>query len=110
MFGQKSTLHLGWVHNGGVTFFLFQSGSTFWSNVMPANWLQVFLPQIGGKTLKQLVLPGSHDAGMSVITGDAAGIPCNVLTQSYGIGGQLNLGSRFFDIRPVIGECCFWDI
>ena len=48
-------------------------------------------------------MPGSHDAGMSTLTsGTAMGTRANVITQTQSIGGQLNAGSRYFDIRPVI--------
>ena len=64
----------------------------------------------GSRTLKSLIMPGSHDAGMSVLTN------CDlfsqlfsikksaVQTQSLDITGQLNAGSRYFDIRPAFGK------
>lgn len=97
---QGSTIPLGWVHDGQVNWVL--SGQ-FVSNRPPPNWLQTNLPQIGKLTLQKLSIPGSHDAGMSRITGGTAfGNACNSLTQTVGIDGQLTSGSRYFDIRPVI--------
>lgn len=67
------------------------------------------LPVIGGRTLKQLAIPGTHDAGMSSITGHTVfGTPCDTITQSETINGQLRMGSRYFDIRPVISKGEFY--
>ena len=65
--------------------------------------MQDSLDIIGGRTLKQICIPGSHDAGMSVKNGGTAGTnPGNTLTQGLNIGNQLVAGARYFDIRPVI--------
>jgi len=69
----------------------------------PAHWMQDSLSPIGNKQLKQISITGSHDSGMSEINGKTLGAtPCNVLTQSQDVKGQLMLGARYFDIRPVI--------
>lgn len=103
---QGSTFNLGWAHDGHMTFVLSGKPSTgFWSTGGPADWMHRNLPTIGGRTLKQLAMPGTHDAGMSTITGSTAfGGKCNGQTQTQNIGGQLALGSRYFDIRPAISE------
>lgn len=70
---------------------------------LPSNWLHANLETLGALTLRQLCLPGAHDAGMSVLNDHTVfGMECNVLTQSQGIGGQLRQGTRYFDLRPVI--------
>lgn len=55
------------------------------------------------KKLGDLVMPGSHDAGMSVLRNcsDGSGIIIGPFTktQSLSIGEQLTVGSRYFDIR-----------
>jgi hypothetical protein len=98
--GQGSTIPLGWKHDGTVNWVL--SGQ-FTSSRPPANWMQVNLGDIGNLSLRQLSMPGSHDAGMSKRTG-GTGLTndCNTLTQTTGIAGQLAAGARYFDIRPVI--------
>jgi len=55
-------------------------------------------------TLKDIVIPGAHDAGMSMLTevaGQQKGTinSCNTLTQRLNIAGQLNAGIRMFDFR-----------
>ncbi|MDB5087096.1 MAG: hypothetical protein JWR09_1090 [Mucilaginibacter sp.] len=71
----------------------------------PAHWISDFLlPQKSNYTLKDIVIPGSHDAGMSVLKaagGKDAGIinECNTLTQLHDINGQLRSGIRMFDLR-----------
>ncbi len=66
-------------------------------------WMQANLDKLGEKTLRQLCLPGSHNAGMGIFTsGTPFASPCNTLTQTSLVLGQLQLGSRYFDIRPVV--------
>lgn len=60
-----------------------------------ADWMSDRLDAIGGKTLKELVLPATHDSGM--FTG---GLSAVAQTQSLSIYGQLSNGIRFFDLRP----------
>lgn len=70
-----------------------------------ARWMSDFLlPQKGDYSLKDIVIPGSHDAGMSVLKaagGKSAGIinECNTLTQIHDLNGQLQAGIRMFDLR-----------
>jgi hypothetical protein len=64
----------------------------------------LLLPSKAQYTLKDIVIPGSHDAGMSVLTaagGTQSGTinECNTLTQKQKIGSQLNAGIRLFDLR-----------
>jgi 1-phosphatidylinositol phosphodiesterase len=55
--------------------------------------------------LSNIIMPGSHDAGMSVVQGKRAvgfgwAVPdASIITQDLDIAGQLNAGTRFFDIR-----------
>lgn len=66
--------------------------------------MQNNLDLLGKRNLRHICIPGSHDAGMSVRNGGTAfACDCNTLTQTSGILGQLQLGMRYFDIRPVIG-------
>jgi len=58
-------------------------------------------------TLKDIVIPGSHDAGMSVLTatgGSQKGTinECNTLTQSLNIETQMVTGIRMFDLRAGV--------
>ena len=59
-----------------------------------ANWMHDRLNQIGSKMVKQLFIPGSHDAGM--YTG---GFSTLGKTQELSIYGQLAAGVRYFDLR-----------
>lgn len=107
---QGSVIDLGWRHNvppnASVPFILAGQEGDYWSNHPPVAWMQAALPTFGGRTLGQFCMPGSHDAGMSTVTsgrflGGTIG-QGDVITQTNSIGGQLQLGSRFFDIRPVL--------
>ncbi|MDR6940799.1 phosphatidylinositol-specific phospholipase C domain-containing protein [Mucilaginibacter pocheonensis] len=78
---------------------------SYFTNYNPANWMEdTLFPAKGNFTLKDIVIPGSHDAGMSALngTGGTQGSsinPCNTLTQTQNIGKQLNAGIRMFDLR-----------
>ncbi|KAJ7114394.1 PLC-like phosphodiesterase [Mycena epipterygia] len=56
----------------------------------PTDWMQANIGLLGSRPLINIVIPGSHDAGMSQING--------------AFGGQLSAGSRYFDIRSVISD------
>ncbi|BDD07739.1 hypothetical protein FUAX_01710 [Fulvitalea axinellae] len=56
------------------------------------NWMRDLLPIIGGRTLGQVVMPGSHDAGMYETSLGQ--------TQDKNLYEQLKAGVRFFDLRP----------
>lgn len=70
------------------------------------NWMQQIYDSIKWRSLRQVCLPFSHDSGMVaffVDTSMAGLIPVgNVATQTLDIGGQLDAGARFFDIRPCL--------
>ncbi len=67
------------------------------------NWMQDTLSTIGNKTLRDICIPGSHDSGMSIKEAGTVGArEDNVITQFYNIGKQLEFGTRYFDVRPVI--------
>jgi hypothetical protein len=100
---QGSILNLGWNHNGYVNFILSGQQGSFTSSNLPTSWMQNNLNILGNRSLRQICIPGSHDAGMSVRTSGTAGaFDCNTLTQTRNIQGQLQAGARYFDIRPVI--------
>jgi hypothetical protein len=68
-----------------------------------ANWMGANLPSFGSKVLRQLSIPGSHDAFTSRI-GQCSllGRPCAAKTQDSTLFDQLQSGVRYFDIRPAI--------
>lgn len=78
---------------------------SYFTNYDPARWMEdILFPAKGNLTLKDIVIPGSHDAGMSALNGtggkQAGSINnCNTLTQKLNIGKQLNAGIRMFDLR-----------
>lgn len=106
---QGSTVPVGWDWNrndsgGHVTFVLAGEPNYFQVSGQQAGpWMQNTLPLLGAQPLRHLCMPGSHDAGMSVYTsGTAFTHDCNTLTQHVNILAQLQLGARYFDVRPVI--------
>lgn len=78
--------------------------------INPACWMEVFNNKVNGKffnlPLNMVSLPASHDAGTSVATKcTSLASTAQTQTQTLDIGGQLNAGIRYFDLRP-----CVWDI
>ena len=76
----------------------------------PPNWMQANLATLGDRTLRNLAIPGSHDAGMSSFSDNSKtgfGTEANTRTQTLDLAGQLAAGARYFDIRPVISGGVF---
>jgi len=68
-----------------------------------AGWMQHHLPVVGDLPVSQLCMPASHDAGTYRLGYHTSfGTESNVLTQTCSISDQLELGVRYFDIRPAL--------
>eukprot|EP01040_Poterioochromonas_malhamensis_P011510 gene11510-12549_t len=79
------------------------------NSVSGESWMSRLLPLFGDRCLRDITLPGSHDAGMSEIHSSTAfSDATNTKTQSLNIHDQLIRGSRYFDIRPIIGGGQYW--
>jgi len=78
----------------------------YWSSANPpVTYLHSMLNVIGERKLKYVTMIGSHDAGMSEIDGSTAFSTWqNTQTQWLDVYGQLVRGSRWFDIRPCLGN------
>lgn len=99
----NAVIPIGFNWNGYVVFALAGTNGNFVTNTPAGAWLQANLGMLGGRTLRELCMPGAHDSGMSMLSGStAAGFLCNTQTQTTGVLGQLQAGARYFDIRPVI--------
>ncbi|PRP70995.1 hypothetical protein BUE93_08535 [Chromobacterium amazonense] len=106
---QGSVLPLGWDHDGYVNFILAGQIGSFTSSNPLTSWMQSNLTLLRQRTLRQLCLPGSHDSGMSQNHAHTAfGQPCNTITQTLNLFGQLTQGARYFDIRPVISGGAYY--
>ncbi|KAF3937528.1 hypothetical protein ABW19_dt0209751 [Dactylella cylindrospora] len=105
-YGVGSVIDLGWTHDHDCAFVL--SGDTtqgFGTTRPPTNWMQMNLPTIGTRKLKDISMPGSHDSGMSTVTSSTLlAFEGNTLTQWHSIYDQLMYGARYFDIRPVVSS------
>ncbi|KAL2257233.1 hypothetical protein VTK26DRAFT_459 [Humicola hyalothermophila] len=67
----------------------------------PGNWMRSMYDVIGDRPVRHLIMPGSHDAGMSKITDEIISIGSEPNTQNQGINiyDQLRAGARWFDLR-----------
>jgi hypothetical protein len=71
----------------------------------PVAWMHSILDVIGDRKLKYITIPGSHDAGMSDLNGKTSGSTHdNTQTQVLNVYNQAVRGSRWFDMRPCIGN------
>lgn len=98
------------LHDQCVTFYLSGEQGNLYANNPPVDWMHSTLDVIGNKTLQDIAIPGSHDAGIGpdVEYGTFGVNENNVKTQQLDIGGQLAQGVRWFDIRPVVGDGGKW--
>ena len=67
------------------------------------NWMtDIYDSVLKDKKLKQIMMPGSHDAGMGECHDCTfKGKPGNTRTQELNILQQLTAGTRYFDLRPI---------
>ncbi|KAJ4287462.1 hypothetical protein N0V88_007648 [Collariella sp. IMI 366227] len=67
----------------------------------PGNWMKTSYSVIHDRPVRHLIMPGTHNAGMSKITGKITSIGSEHNTQNQGINiyDQLRTGARWFDLR-----------
>lgn len=67
----------------------------------PGNWMRSIYDVIRDRPLRHLIMPGTHDSGMSDITGQIISIGAETNTQNQGVNiyDQLRAGARWFDLR-----------
>lgn len=65
------------------------------------NWMKQIYDVIKDRPLQHIVMPGTHDAGMSTISNQitSIGSKANTQTQALNIYDQLRVGARWFDLR-----------
>ncbi|KAJ9638099.1 hypothetical protein H2204_004410 [Knufia peltigerae] len=103
-----STISIPLYDQAWSPFLLVGDNTSLAGNNPPLDWMEQSLPFIGCLTLQDIVLPGSHDAGMSQINYAHGGDSDNSQTQTLSVGGQLEAGMRYFDIRPSISHGQFY--
>lgn len=93
-----SEMTMSFVRGTGPQDLVNRVGFTVQSLLNTANWMGRLE---GTRRLDELVMPGSHDAGMSVLDHCSFGMFAKpaTKTQAHTIGTQLLMGSRYFDIR-----------
>jgi len=72
------------------------------------NWMQDLIAVYPQATLKDISIPGAHDAGIYELNNCLGGSSCNVQTQYLNMKNMLESGIRFFDVRPVLKDGVFW--
>lgn len=86
-------LHAVETHQSQVALTLWASASLIGDR---GSWMEDTLEGIKDRRLSEIVLPGSHDAGMYETT-----VPqLAARTQDADLYGQLQAGVRYFDLRP----------
>ncbi|KND86311.1 Killer toxin subunits alpha/beta [Tolypocladium ophioglossoides CBS 100239] len=83
----------------------------------PGNWMKGIYDVIKDRSIQHIVMPGTHDSGMSTISGKilSGGTAINTQTQGINIYDQLRAGARWFDLRvatihnvPHNDDYSFW--
>jgi hypothetical protein len=84
----------------------------------PGNWMKKIYNVIKDRPIKHVIIPGTHDSGMSTISGHllSGGSALNTQTQALNSYDQLRAGARWFDLRiasihqtnPNEGDYGFW--
>ncbi|KAI8198155.1 Mutanase [Colletotrichum sp. SAR 10_76] len=70
-------------------------------------WMRSIYDTIRNRLVKDVVMPGTHDSGMSKIGKFKwQGTKHTTQTQAFGLYTQLRTGARYFDLRParVVGQ------
>ncbi|KAF2712462.1 PLC-like phosphodiesterase [Pleomassaria siparia CBS 279.74] len=104
---QGSVIDLGFRHDGAVNWMMSTDmAGDLWSNSGETiDWMHQSMGSLTNRTLKQITMPGSHDAGMSQYNPGTIGANfANSQAQYLSVGDQLLMGSRYFDIRPVLSN------
>jgi hypothetical protein len=65
------------------------------------GWMGENMAAFSELTLSQFTMPGSHSAGVSFTRNSWSDGPF-IVTQSVDVKGQLERGSRYFDLRPTL--------
>ena len=85
----------------------------------PGNWMKGIYDVIKDRKMQHVVMPGTHDSGMSRISNKivSLGSPANTQTQGINIYDQLRAGARWFDLRvatihevPNENDYSFWTL
>jgi hypothetical protein len=84
----------------------YNPGVAVFTTITRPNWMSDNLKVIGNQSLKKIVIPAAHDAGMYMLrdctsANGFGATECNIRTQTKPIFSQLQSGIRYFDIRPV---------
>ena len=90
--------------DGNVVIYNSQNIVLWATNAFPllSYWMERVQNLVPAITFNQITMPGSHDSGMSKAnkcSGLARFSPSSTITQKHSILGQLNSGTRYFDIR-----------
>ncbi|KZS90531.1 PLC-like phosphodiesterase [Sistotremastrum niveocremeum HHB9708] len=102
-YSQWDTFSLGWKQDGEIQFVLSGSENNFNSTYPSTSWMHDNLAKLGPRTLRHICIPGSHNAGMGRVGSGTVGTnECNTQTQNCAVSTQLERGSRWLDIRPII--------
>ncbi|KIW11624.1 hypothetical protein PV08_10926 [Exophiala spinifera] len=103
-----STISIPLYEDAWSPFLLVGDNGSLAGNNPPLDWMEQNLGLIGCLTLQDIVLPGSHDSGMSQINYAHGGTADNSQTQTLSVLGQLEAGVRYFDVRPSISHGQFY--
>ncbi len=104
-----SSIDIGFEHDRARNFILSGTKERYSSSNPPSDWMHQNLDTLGGRKLRHICMPGTHNSGMSVLRDATIGsIPRNTVAQLLNVHDQLEAGARFFDIRPILHKGQFY--
>ncbi|KAJ4155688.1 hypothetical protein LMH87_000922 [Akanthomyces muscarius] len=89
-----------------ATFYLTGVEGRFYANDAPPNWMHSMMDDIGEYTLRDVMLPRSHRAGMyTTHKRYGVGNRINTFTQDFSVYYQLKVGGvRVLDLSPLLDK------
>ena len=97
------TVPIKWRPNGEMIFTLGGCHPKYITYDGPASWMQNSLKLLGERSLREICMPGTNNSGMSTVGTHSPNVSMfSLKSQCMSVGGQLDFGVRYFDIKPVL--------
>ena len=97
------TVPIKWMPNGEMLFTLGGCHPKYVTYDGPVSWMQNSLKFLGERSLREICMPGTKNSGMSTVGTHSPNVSTfSLKSQCVSVGGQLEFGVRYFDIKPVL--------
>ena len=98
----RKIVPIKWRPNGEMLFTLGGCHPNYITYDGPTSWMQNSLKFLGERSLREICMPGTKNSGMSIVGTHSPHVSMfSLKSQCVSVGGQLDFGVRYFDIKPV---------